>query len=265
MSLRTQPSPVDLQITGQQPHDECATARLALDPVRRGARASGRRCSTGASSWCSSRVAWLLGRWAKSPLRFVEWLLLGLGLSTQSWFVFSLTAAWLMTMRWREHWQPAATICALAFQRVQVVLAAVHLRHHPHAGVLGHSQWTAGAARYAHRRNRWPLRRLQLVPGPDRRSHRRPEHLLGADVGVSRAVLRVGDAGWRSRWWAGCAGRSTRGRRTACGAARNGDGAGPGNAGRLCEVRARPGSVEANPGTSQECRHRLHYSTRPSR
>jgi len=69
-------------------------------------------------------VAWLLGRWAKSPLRFVEWLLLGLGLSTQSWFVFSLTAAWLMTMRWREHWQPAATLDRWRFNTIQVVLAA---------------------------------------------------------------------------------------------------------------------------------------------
>ena len=69
-------------------------------------------------------VAWLLGRWAKSPLRFVEWLLLGLGLSTQSWFVFSLTAAWLMTMRWREHWQPAATFARWRFNAVQFVLAA---------------------------------------------------------------------------------------------------------------------------------------------
>jgi hypothetical protein len=44
-------------------------------------------------------LAWLLGRWSKSPLKFHEWLLLGLGLSTQSWWVFSFTAAWLIAMR----------------------------------------------------------------------------------------------------------------------------------------------------------------------
>lgn len=66
-------------------------------------------------------VAWLLGRWSKSPLRFLEWLLLGLGLSTQSWFVFSLTAAWLLIMRWRE--QRTAGSSALAYNALQVGLA----------------------------------------------------------------------------------------------------------------------------------------------
>jgi hypothetical protein len=69
-------------------------------------------------------VAWLLGRWPRSPLRFFEWLLLGLGLSTQSWFVFSLTAAWLITMRWRESWQPPAEFTRWRFNTVQVMLAA---------------------------------------------------------------------------------------------------------------------------------------------
>ena len=68
-------------------------------------------------------VAWLLGRWSKSPLRFFEWLLLGLGLSTQTWLVFSLTAAWLVVMRWREGWQPAADIPRWRFNVVQAVLA----------------------------------------------------------------------------------------------------------------------------------------------
>jgi hypothetical protein len=66
-------------------------------------------------------VAWLLGRWTKSPLRFTEWLLLGLGLSTQSWFVFSLTATWLLIMRWRE--QRTAGESALVYNSVQVALA----------------------------------------------------------------------------------------------------------------------------------------------
>ncbi|HYJ41662.1 MAG TPA: hypothetical protein VEW08_12795, partial [Steroidobacteraceae bacterium] len=68
-------------------------------------------------------VAWLLGRWANSPLRFTEWLLLGLGLSTQSWFVFCLTAAWLIAMRWREGWKPGEEFLRWRFNAVQVVLA----------------------------------------------------------------------------------------------------------------------------------------------
>jgi hypothetical protein len=69
-------------------------------------------------------IAWLLGRWQQSPLRFHEWLLLGLGLSTQSWWVFSFTAAWLLAMRWREQWQPAEGIARWRFNTVQVLLAA---------------------------------------------------------------------------------------------------------------------------------------------
>jgi hypothetical protein len=68
-------------------------------------------------------VAWLLGRWSQSPLRFTEWLLLGLGLSTQSWFVFCLTAAWLIAMRWREGWKPAEEFSRMRFNAVQLVLA----------------------------------------------------------------------------------------------------------------------------------------------
>jgi hypothetical protein len=68
-------------------------------------------------------VAWFLGRWTRSPLKFHEWLLLGLGLSTQSWFVFALTAAWLITMRWRDGWQPPADFKRWRYNFVQVVLA----------------------------------------------------------------------------------------------------------------------------------------------
>jgi hypothetical protein len=68
-------------------------------------------------------LAWLLGRWKFSPLTFVEWLLLGLGLSTQSWWVFSFTAAWLIVMRWRENWQPGAELSPTRFNAVQALLA----------------------------------------------------------------------------------------------------------------------------------------------
>jgi hypothetical protein len=67
-------------------------------------------------------IAWLLSRWAHSPLRFHEWLLLGLGLSTQSWFAFVTTAIWLALMRWREGWRPVE-INRWRFNLLQVALA----------------------------------------------------------------------------------------------------------------------------------------------
>ncbi|HEU4780663.1 MAG TPA: hypothetical protein VFS58_12345 [Steroidobacteraceae bacterium] len=68
-------------------------------------------------------IAWLLGRWSRSPLRFPEWLLLGLGLSTQSWWVFTFTGVWLIAMKWREGWQPDAELPRARFNAVQVLLA----------------------------------------------------------------------------------------------------------------------------------------------
>ena len=123
VSMRTQPSPVDLQTPASN-----LKTNVQLPDSRWILAAWGPGVGPAVLYWGELvvfiAVAWLLGRWAKSPLRFVEWLLLGLGLSTQSWFVFSLTAAWLMTMRWREHWQPAATFARWRFNAIQVVLAA---------------------------------------------------------------------------------------------------------------------------------------------
>src|SRR5690606_6979398 len=68
-------------------------------------------------------VAWGLSRWRRSPLRFHEWLLLGLGLSTLSWPVFATVAAWLIAMRWRESWSHEQ-VGRWTFHLVQVALAA---------------------------------------------------------------------------------------------------------------------------------------------
>src|SRR5690606_35814705 len=67
-------------------------------------------------------VAFALSRWRRSPLKFHEWLLLGLGLSTLSWPVFATVAAWLLLMRWREDWNHGPT-GRLAFHAVQALLA----------------------------------------------------------------------------------------------------------------------------------------------
>lgn len=68
-------------------------------------------------------IAWLLSHWARSPLKFHEWLLLGLGLSTQSWFAFVLIATWLFVMHWRAGWQPDAGR-RWRFNLLQLALAA---------------------------------------------------------------------------------------------------------------------------------------------
>jgi hypothetical protein len=69
-------------------------------------------------------VAVLLGRWHRSPLRTHEWLLLGFGLSTLSWCVLALVAAWLFALEWRQRW--AGTVAERwRFNGVQIVLAAL--------------------------------------------------------------------------------------------------------------------------------------------
>ena len=68
-------------------------------------------------------LAALLGRYRHSPLRTHEWLLLGLGLSTLSWFVFAVVAAWLFTFRWRAQWAHDS-VSRWRFNGVQIVLAA---------------------------------------------------------------------------------------------------------------------------------------------
>ena len=67
-------------------------------------------------------TAAVLGRIARSPLRTLEWLLLGFGLSTQSWTVFALMVAWFFAMRWRAGWQPAE-VSKTRFRLVQIALA----------------------------------------------------------------------------------------------------------------------------------------------
>jgi hypothetical protein len=69
-------------------------------------------------------VATLLGRWRHSPLRVHEWLLLGLGLSTLSWFVFALVAVWLFAFRWRAQRAPES-LSRWRFNILQIALAAL--------------------------------------------------------------------------------------------------------------------------------------------
>ena len=122
VGLRTRPSPVDLGTAASN-----ITTTLNLPVSRWALFARGPGVGPAVVYWGELvvfiAVAWLLGRSKLSPLRFVGWLLLGLGLSTQSWWVFSFTAAWLLVMRWREQWQPGESVKGLRFNSVQVLLA----------------------------------------------------------------------------------------------------------------------------------------------
>jgi len=123
VGLRTRPSAVDLGSAASN-----ITTTVELPVSRWPLLASGPGVGPAVLYWGELVVfiglAWLLGRWKQSPLRFVEWLLLGLGLSTQSWWVFTFTAAWLILMRWRENWHPSERISQLRFNVTQLLLAA---------------------------------------------------------------------------------------------------------------------------------------------
>lgn len=47
-------------------------------------------------------LAWLLSRWKDGPLRRHQWLLLGIGFSTVSWFALVVVVAWLLALAWRR-------------------------------------------------------------------------------------------------------------------------------------------------------------------
>jgi hypothetical protein len=70
-------------------------------------------------------LAVLLGRFTSSPLRTVEWLLVGLGLSTFSWSVLLVFAVWVFAMQWRRSW--AADVQPWVFNAVQVGLVILTL------------------------------------------------------------------------------------------------------------------------------------------
>jgi len=122
IGFRTRPSQIDLGASASN-----ITTNISMPVSRWSLFAAGSGVGPAVLYWGELAVfiavAWLLGRWKDSPLKFHEWLLLGLGLSTQSWWVFSFTATWLLIMRWREQWQPGETLARLNFNILQVLLA----------------------------------------------------------------------------------------------------------------------------------------------
>lgn len=68
-------------------------------------------------------AAWLLARFAPTPLRLRHWLLLGLGFSTFAWSAFALVALWLIVLGLRARRTPTERV----FNLVQLGLAALSL------------------------------------------------------------------------------------------------------------------------------------------
>jgi len=73
-------------------------------------------------------AAWLLARYAPTPLKFRHWLLLGLGFSAFAWLAYVLVVLWLILLGLRGRRAPS--VGAMAFNLLQiglVVLTAVAL------------------------------------------------------------------------------------------------------------------------------------------
>jgi hypothetical protein len=68
-------------------------------------------------------IAWGLSRTRRTPLGFRDWLLLGLGFSTFSWFAFALVVVWLFALDWRG--RDPAPESAIWFDLRQIALVAL--------------------------------------------------------------------------------------------------------------------------------------------
>jgi hypothetical protein len=68
-------------------------------------------------------AAWLLARYAPTPLRFRHWLLLGLGFSAFAWSAYALVVAWLILLGLRARPGAAERLPDPGFKLVQIGLA----------------------------------------------------------------------------------------------------------------------------------------------
>lgn len=71
-------------------------------------------------------AAWLLARFAPTPLRFHHWLLLGLGFSAFAWSAYALVVVWLILLGLRLR-LPAARFGRVGFNLTQAGLAGLTL------------------------------------------------------------------------------------------------------------------------------------------
>ena len=132
-------------------------------------------------------LAVLLGRFAGSPLGTRDWLLVGLGLSTFSWTVLLLFAAWTFAMQWRKRWQDP--VAPWVFNLVQVGLAVFTIVALGSL-VAAIPNGLARHARHAHRRGRQFQPLAHVVP----RSSRERVAATGGFFGLDM-VLQGGHAG----------------------------------------------------------------------
>lgn len=70
-------------------------------------------------------VAWLLARYAPTPLRFRHWLLLGLGFSAFAWSAYVLVVLWLILLGLRARGVSSARVNGSGFNLLQLGLAAL--------------------------------------------------------------------------------------------------------------------------------------------
>jgi hypothetical protein len=68
-------------------------------------------------------AAWLLARYAPTPLRFRHWLLLGLGFSAFAWSAYALVVAWLILLGLRARSTPSERLGSTTFNLMQLGLA----------------------------------------------------------------------------------------------------------------------------------------------
>jgi hypothetical protein len=73
-------------------------------------------------------AAWLLARYAPTPLRFHQWLLLGLGFSAFAWSAYAFVVLWLILLGLRARYEPAySKLPGTQFNVLQAALAVVTL------------------------------------------------------------------------------------------------------------------------------------------
>ncbi len=72
-------------------------------------------------------AAWLLARYAPTPLRFRHWLLLGLGFSAFAWSAYALVVAWLILLGLRARSTPSEQLGSTKFNLMQLGLALLTL------------------------------------------------------------------------------------------------------------------------------------------
>jgi hypothetical protein len=72
-------------------------------------------------------AAWLLARYAPTPLRFQHWLLLGLGFSAFAWSAYALVVVWLILLGLRARHTPSEQLSTTKFNLLQLGLAGLTL------------------------------------------------------------------------------------------------------------------------------------------